>query len=77
MHCTIRIKGLLDTTWSDWFDGVAIRHMEDGTTMLQGDFCDQSALMATLNRLNDLSVTLLSVQAAQPAQYENDKDTTR
>jgi hypothetical protein len=57
----IRLAGHLDARWSGWFDGFAIRHLDDGTTLLAGRVTDQAALHGTLERIRDLGLTLLSV----------------
>jgi hypothetical protein len=60
----IRIRGVLDESWSDWFGGVEIAPEQavDGSpiTMLTGTF-DHSALHGILDRLRDLNLTLISV----------------
>ena len=60
----IRIRGMLDKGWSDWFGGVemAPEQAVDGSpiTMLTGTF-DHSALHGVLTRLRDLNLTLISV----------------
>jgi hypothetical protein len=60
---TLRIAGHLDVRWSAWFDGMTMKHEDDGTTTLYGDVADQSALHGLLAKVRDLGVTLLSVQA--------------
>ena len=57
----IRIKGHLDESWADWFDGLTILHQENGDTVLSGSLTDQAALHGVLNRLRDLGVQLISV----------------
>ena len=57
----IRIRGHLDESWADWFDGLEIVHEERGTTLLTGRLPDQAALYGMLNRLRDLGVQLISV----------------
>lgn len=57
----IRIAGFLDTTWSEWFDGLTINHMDDDTTILAGPLPDQAALHGVLNKIRDLGLILLSV----------------
>lgn len=57
----IRIGGHLDTTWSDWFPGMAVRPEESGDTLLTGPVADQAALHGLLRRVRDLGVPLLSI----------------
>ena len=56
----IRVKGVLDSSWSDWFDGSMITSLEDETE-LTGVMTDQAALHGILTKLNDLGLTILSV----------------
>jgi len=58
----IRIRGHLDPSWSDWFDGLAITQEVDGTTTLAGPLTDQAALYGLLSRLRDLGATLVMVE---------------
>ncbi|HEU5099644.1 MAG TPA: hypothetical protein VFU22_11525 [Roseiflexaceae bacterium] len=62
VHYRIRIRGHLDETWSNWFDGVGITQEADGTTTLAGVLVDQAALYGVLSRLRDLGATLLAVE---------------
>ena len=57
----IQIKGQLDESWSDWFEGLELRPIDNGETVLFGHIQDQAALMGILNKLNNLNLTLLSV----------------
>lgn len=61
----IRIEGLLDYSWSDWFDGLTINHMKDDTTVLTGVLPDQAALHGVLNKIRDLGLVLMTVAAEQ------------
>lgn len=60
----IRVRGILDEGWSDWFGGVemAPEQAVDGSpiTMLTGIF-DHAALHGVLAKLRDLNLTLISV----------------
>ena len=56
----IRLKGTLDTSWSEWFDGFTITAQE-GETLLSGIVPDQSALHGILAKINDLGLSLISV----------------
>ena len=57
----INVKGLLDSKWSDWFDGFAITPMGNGETLLTGPVADQAALHGLLNKIRDIGLPLLSV----------------
>jgi hypothetical protein len=59
----IRIKGHLDFSWSEWFDGLKIIHEPAGDTLLRGYIIDQPALYGMLARIQGLGLTLLSVNA--------------
>jgi hypothetical protein len=62
----IRIKGQLDSQWTEWFEGLAITLEEDGNTLLTGPVIDQSALHGLLKKIRDLGVTLISICPGQP-----------
>jgi hypothetical protein len=36
----IRVKGHLGISWSTWFEGMDIRHQENGDTVLCGPIAD-------------------------------------
>ena len=57
----IRIKGQLDTQWSDWFENATIALTEDGDTLLTCPVVDQAALHGLLKKVRDLGMPLLSV----------------
>jgi len=57
----LRVQGHLDQSWSTWFDGFAITHQDDGTTILRGSVRDQSELHGLLAKVRDLGTPLLSV----------------
>ncbi len=65
----IRIKGHLDSSWADWFDGFTLNHQPDGTTNLIGSVSDQPALHGLLTKINSLGLPLLLVE-----QIENNLD---
>jgi hypothetical protein len=60
----IRLKGALDSSWSDWFDGFTITVQGD-ETVLVGVAVDQSALHGILAKINDLGLSLISVEKLQ------------
>lgn len=58
----IRLKGHLDPDWAAEFEGLNLRHLEDGTTLLTGLVADQAALHGILTRIRDMGLTLITVQ---------------
>jgi hypothetical protein len=59
----VRVKGHIDITWSDWFEGLTVTHTTEGETVLRGTVADQSTLFGLLNRLSGLSLHLVSVSS--------------
>ena len=57
----IHVKGHLNSNWSDWLEGLEVKLLENGEMILFGNIIDQAALIGTLNKLNRLNLTLLSV----------------
>ncbi len=56
----IRITGLLDQRWEEWFDGLTIT-IDNGDTLITGRVVDQAALHGLLRRVRDLGLPLVSV----------------
>jgi hypothetical protein len=63
----IRVKGILDEKWSDWFDGFTITPQADDETLLVGPVPDQSALHGLLAKIRDLGLPLSLVQRVEAA----------
>ena len=61
----IKIKGVLDQSWSDWLGNVDIRTEpaeENGViTTLTVDLIDQAALFGILDHIRDMNLKLVSV----------------
>ena len=62
MRCHIRIKGHLDPSWQDWFEGLTIVQEEEGTSRLSGSLRDQAALHGILAKIRGLGLTLLALE---------------
>jgi hypothetical protein len=57
----IRVDGVLDDRWAEWFGGLQVS--SDGTqTVIAGLLPDQSALHGLLARVRDLGLSLISVR---------------
>jgi hypothetical protein len=66
----IHVKGKLDLKWKDWFDGFEITYT-NGDTLLTGTVPDQAALHGILAKINDLGLTLISVNILPQAGKDN------
>ena len=62
----IRVKGHLDSQWTDWFGGLTITLEENGDTLLTGPVIDQAALHGLLKKVRDLGMPLVSVSPVEP-----------
>lgn len=61
----IKVKGILNHKWTDWFDGLAIKTTENDDTLLVGPISDQASLHGILAKIRDLGLTLISVQMVE------------
>jgi hypothetical protein len=57
----IRIKGQLDSQWTNWFEGMRVTPQDDGDTLVTGPVLDQAALFGLLRKVRDLGMPLISV----------------
>ena len=61
----IRVQGHIGDSWSSWFEGLSLRHKENGETVLRGPIVDQAALHGILIRIRDLGLPLVSVNRVE------------
>jgi hypothetical protein len=61
----IRVKGHLPSGWSELFEGLLIQCEPDGDTLLSGPVKDQAALYGLLTRLQNLGLTLISINRVE------------
>ena len=61
----IRVEGVLDQRWTDWFEGLEIAN-DHSQTIISGPVADQAALHGLLNRVCDLGLVLVSVRRLEP-----------
>lgn len=62
----IKVLGLLDECWMDWFNGMQLSFEEqtDGTclSVLTGELKDQASLHGKLMKLGDLNLPLIELR---------------
>ncbi len=62
---TIRIKGKIDQSWSDWFEGFKLTHQGCDDTILSGVVSDQAAFYGLIGKLRDLGLELSEVSSVE------------
>jgi hypothetical protein len=67
VHYEIRVKGVLGSGWSAWFDGLRVTSDEAGQTVIAGPVVDQTALHGLLAKVRDLGLELLEVRRTGPS----------
>lgn len=58
----IRVKGMIDSNWSEWLEGLEIIHEREEQTLLTGQVVDQATLYGILKKLRDLGLKLILVK---------------
>ena len=66
MHYEIRVRGVLGSGWSAWFDGLQVTSDDRGQTVIAGPVADQAALHGLLAKVRDLGLELLEVRRTDP-----------
>ena len=60
---TIKIKGRVDESWSEWFEGFDLAYPEPEETILTGPVTDQAAFYGLMGKLRDLGLQILAVNS--------------
>ena len=66
MQIEIRVRGVLDSMWSAWFDGLQVVIDDTDQTIISGPVADQAALHSLLTKVRDLGLELLEVRRVDP-----------
>ena len=61
----IRVRGHLDDSWSEWFEGLRLTREANGETVLSGPIVDEAALHGFLAKVRDLGLPLLAVNRVE------------
>jgi hypothetical protein len=67
----IRVKGHLPEAWSEMMEHMEIICEADGNTMISGPIRDQSELYGLISRLQNLGLTLISINQTIADRSEN------
>jgi hypothetical protein len=57
----IHVKGHLDLSWSEWFEGLKITYEQNGVSDLFGPITDQAELIGILTKIHSLNLEIISV----------------
>jgi hypothetical protein len=68
----VRIDGVLEARWSEWFRGMQV-DTEGDETILSGSVADQPALHGILDRIRDLGLSVISVRRLPPDEREESR----
>jgi hypothetical protein len=68
----ICIGSRLDSSWSDWFEGLDMFPCGENWTILCGRVADQAALLGILNKLCRLNLPLVSVNEIKGNKHRAD-----
>jgi hypothetical protein len=58
---TICVLGHVDQRWSEWLDGLAITHLENGQSLIHGAIVDRAALHSILTKIGNLNLEIVAV----------------
>ena len=65
-------ESILDETWKEWFDGLNLTSLDDGSTLLTGILDDSTALHSVLNKIRNLNMDLVSVSFKEVSEDHNE-----
>jgi hypothetical protein len=68
----VRVDGVLDGRWSQWFHGLRIDN-QGSETVLSGTLPDQPALHGILDKVRDLGLCIIAVRRIPPQEAAGDQ----
>jgi len=66
----IRVDGVLDDRWADWFGGLQVISLATHT-IITGQLADQAALHGVLDKIRDLGLCLISARRLGPSEAQD------
>jgi hypothetical protein len=67
---TIKIKGKLDESWAEWFEGFELTCQEPDETILAGIVADPAAFYGLIGKLRDLGLHILEINSMDVSKDE-------
>jgi len=61
----IRVKGRIDSHWSEWLEGLQINHADQDISILTGPIIDQTTLYGLITKLRDLGLVLVYLRCEE------------
>jgi hypothetical protein len=71
----VRVRGMLDEKWTNWFDGFTITPQMDDECLLTGRVTDQAALYGLISKIGSIGLPLLSVHRVLGEEQSSDEVT--
>jgi hypothetical protein len=65
----LRVRGVLDPSWSAWFEGLRVGSDQAGHTTIAGPVADQAPLHGLLAKVRGLGLERLEVRRLDPARW--------
>ena len=72
-HYEIIVQGHLDARRADCFEGLELKLLPDGGTLIVGFLRDQAELHAMLSRIRDMGIPLVSVKMVKKDTTESER----
>lgn len=69
----IIVRGHLDARRAACFEGLAVRLLPDGETLITGPLRDQAELHAMLSRIRDMGIALVAVKLVKKDTPESER----
>jgi hypothetical protein len=66
MYYSIKVRGHLDGSWSEWFGGMTINNLDNGDALMSGYVPDQAALHGLIIKVRDLGLPLIALDPLEP-----------
>lgn len=69
-YTEIRVKGKINSNWSDWFGELQMQESDCDETILVGKLPDMAAVYGVISRLGSLVIPLISVRCLEESETQ-------